>query len=110
DPSGAVTGKLFPTGRVRDVLAVPGVGEIEVSIVDAANPLVFCRCEDIGLSGQELPDQVDSNQGLLQRIEAIRAAAGVAIELAGGKGLRCPYRAAADGGIHLCTGAFSWWE
>jgi len=55
DPSGAVTGKLFPTGRVRDVLAVPGVGEIEVSIVDAANPLVFCRCEDIGLSGQEMP-------------------------------------------------------
>ncbi|TMC21848.1 MAG: hypothetical protein E6J36_11135 [Chloroflexi bacterium] len=83
DPSGAVTGKLFPTGRVRDVLAVPGVGEIEVSIVDAANPLVFCRCEDIGLSGQEMPDQVDSNQGLLQRIEAIRAAAGVTIGLAG---------------------------
>ncbi len=83
DPSGAVTGKLFPTGRVRDVLAVPGVGEIEVSIVDAANPLVFCRGEDIGLSGQEMPDQVDSNQGLLQRIEAIRAAAGVAIGLAG---------------------------
>ena len=70
DPGGAVTGKLFPTGQ-------------EVSIVDAANPLVFCRCEDIGLSGQELPDQVDSNQGLLQRIEAIRAAAGVAIGLAG---------------------------
>ena len=83
DPSGAVTGKLFPTGRVRDVLAVPGVGEIEVSIVDAANPLVFCRSEDIGLSGQELPYQVDTNQGLLQRIEAIRAAAAVAIGLAG---------------------------
>jgi 2-methylaconitate cis-trans-isomerase PrpF len=41
------------------------------------------RCEDIGLSGQELPDQVDSNQGLLQRIEAIRAAAGVTIGLQG---------------------------
>jgi len=83
DPGGAVTGKLFPTGRVRDVLEVPGVGEIEVSIVDAANPLVFCRCEDFGLSGQELPDQVDTNQELLQRIEATRAAAGVAIGLAG---------------------------
>src|SRR5216684_5309543 len=83
DPGGAVTGKLFPTGQVRDMLEVPGVGEIEVSIVDAANPLVFCRCEDFGLSGQELPDQIDTNPELLQRIGATRAAAGVAIGLAG---------------------------
>jgi 2-methylaconitate cis-trans-isomerase PrpF len=82
DPGGAVTGKLLPTGRVRDVLAVPGVGEIEVSIVDAANPLVFCRAEDFGLSGKEAPEQVDADQELLLRIGATRAAAGVAIGLA----------------------------
>src|SRR5260370_32726163 len=80
---GAVTGKLFPTGQVRNMLHVPGIGHIEVSIVDAANPVVFCRCEDFGLSGQELPDQVDTNRELLQCIEATRAAAGVAIGLAG---------------------------
>src|SRR5438552_14357786 len=82
DPGGAVTKKLFPTGQVRDVLDVPGVGKIEVSIVDAANPLVFCRCEDFGLSGQELPEQIDTNPELLLRIGATRAAAGVAIGLA----------------------------
>ena len=82
EPGGAVTGKLFPTGQVRDVLHVPGIGHIEVSIVDAANPLVFCRSEDFGLSGQETPEQIDSNQELLQRIGAARAAAGVAIGLA----------------------------
>jgi 2-methylaconitate cis-trans-isomerase PrpF len=82
DPGGAVTGKLFPTGQVRDVLQVPGLGPIEVSIVDAANPLVFCRAEDFGLSGQETPEQIDSNQELLLRIGATRAAAGVAIGLA----------------------------
>jgi 2-methylaconitate cis-trans-isomerase PrpF len=82
DPGGAVTGKLLPTGQVRDVLTVPGVGTIAVSIVDAANPLVFCRCEDFGLSGQELPDEIDANPELLQRLEATRAAAGVAIGLA----------------------------
>ncbi len=82
DPGGAVTGKLFPTGQVREMLHVPGIGPIEVSIVDAANPLVFCRCEDFGLSGQELPEQIDSNQELLLRIGATRAAAGVAIGLA----------------------------
>src|SRR5438552_540384 len=82
DPGGAVTGKLFPTGQVMDVLQVPGIGYIEVSIVDAANPLVFCRAEDFGLSGQETPEQIDSNQELLLRIGTTRAAAGVAIGLA----------------------------
>jgi len=82
EPGGAVTGKLFPTGQVRDVLHVPGIGHIEVSIVDAANPLVFCRSEDFGLSGQETPEQIDSNQELLLRIGVTRAAAGVAIGLA----------------------------
>ena len=67
---GAVTGKLFPTGQVRNMLHVPGIGHIEVSIVDAANPLVFCRCEDFGLSGQELPEQIDTNPELLQRSDA----------------------------------------
>src|SRR5260370_41623588 len=80
---GAVTGKLFPTGQVRNMLHVPGIGHIEVSIVDAANPLVFCRCEDFGLSGQELPEQIDTNPELLQRSGPTRAAAGVAIGLAG---------------------------
>jgi len=78
DPGGAVTGKLLPTGNVRDVLDVPGMGQIEVSIVDAANPCVFCRFEDFGLTGEEQPDQIDADPALLKRIEAVRAAAGVA--------------------------------
>jgi 2-methylaconitate cis-trans-isomerase PrpF len=82
EPGGAITGKLFPTGQVREMLHVPGIGHIEVSIVDAANPLVFCRAEDFGLSGRELPEQIDANQELLLRIAATRAAAGVAIGLA----------------------------
>src|SRR3989441_10989856 len=81
DPGGSVTGKLFPTGQVRDILYVPGIGHIEVSIVDAANPLVFCRAEDFGLSGQELPEQINSNPEVLLRIGATRAAAGGAIGL-----------------------------
>jgi 2-methylaconitate cis-trans-isomerase PrpF len=43
---------------------------------------VFCRSEDFGLSGQEPPDQIDADVELLRRIEATRAAAGVAIGLA----------------------------
>ena len=81
DPGGAVTGKLLPTGNVRDVLTVPGFGQIEVSIVDAANPLVFTRFEDFGLTGEEQPEEIDADPELLKRIESVRAAAGVAAGL-----------------------------
>lgn len=82
DPGGAVTGKLLPTGRVRDVLEVPGLGPVEVSIVDAGNPLVFCRFESLGLTGDEDPGEIDADEGLLHRIESARAAAAVAAGLA----------------------------
>lgn len=82
DPGGAVTGKLLPTGNAIDVLDVPNVGQIEVSIVDAANPLVFCRFESFGLTGEEQLEEVNADPELLRRIEAVRAAAGVAIGLA----------------------------
>jgi len=41
DPGGAGTGKLLPSGQVLDELDVPGRGRIEVSMVDAGNPVVF---------------------------------------------------------------------
>ena len=69
DPGGSVTGRLLPTGNPRDNLEVPGVGCLEVSIVDAANPLVFVRWEDLGLRGVESPDEIDANAALLERIE-----------------------------------------
>ena len=82
DPSGAVTGSLLPTGNVVDVVEVPDVGPVEMSIVDAANPLLFVRWKSVGLTGQELPDLVDNDPDLLARLERIRAMAGVRIGLA----------------------------
>lgn len=76
DPGGSVTGKLLPTGNARDVLEIPGVGPIEVSIVDAANPLVFVRFEDLGLTGDEPLDAIDGDPKMLARIESVRAHAG----------------------------------
>jgi 2-methylaconitate cis-trans-isomerase PrpF len=83
EPGGAVTGKLLPTGNVRDVVKVPALGEVEVSLVDAANPLVFVRWEDLGLSGLEGPSDIDGDADLLARIESVRAAAGVLAGIAG---------------------------
>jgi 2-methylaconitate cis-trans-isomerase PrpF len=82
DPAGATTGHLLPTGRVREVLDVPGVGEVPISIVDAANPLVFTPWTTFGLDGTEHPDELDADRDLLTRFEAVRARAAVVAGLA----------------------------
>lgn len=81
-PGGSMTGRLLPTGRPADSLEVPGVGTVMVSFVDAANPVVFVRPADLGLTGLETADRVDGDPELLARIEAVRAHAAVRIGLA----------------------------
>lgn len=80
DPAGAVFGTLLPTGNLRDTIRSSD-GEIEVSIVDAANPLMFLRAEDLGLDGGELPDEINARSELLDRIERIRGACAVMLGL-----------------------------
>jgi 2-methylaconitate cis-trans-isomerase PrpF len=50
DPGGAGTGSLLPTGNVADQLDVAGVGLIEASMIDAANPCVFVAAEALGMA------------------------------------------------------------
>lgn len=82
DPGGASTGKLLPTGRVRDTLDIPGLGRIDVSLIDAANACVFVAAEALGLRGNELPAELEADPALLQRLAAIRAHGSVAMGLA----------------------------
>ena len=81
-PGGATTGSLLPTGCVMDRLDVPGLGCIEASLVDAANACVFVRARDLGLTGTELPEQLDADRDLLARLRRIRLAASVAMGIA----------------------------
>lgn len=81
-PGGATTGRLLPSGRVMDVLDVPGFGPIEASLVDAANAGAFIRARDVGLTGRELPDQLDAHPDLLKLLDAIRLAASVRMGIA----------------------------
>ena len=74
DPAGAKTGKLFPTGKAKEMLTLPD-GEIEATILDVSNPIVLVRAEDLGLTGTELPTQVDAERAVSARLEAIRGAA-----------------------------------
>jgi 2-methylaconitate cis-trans-isomerase PrpF len=82
EPGGATTGKLLPTGRVRDVLDVPGYGTFTVSMVDAANAACFVRADELGLTGTEMPEALDANTALLEKLAAIRIAASVAMGIA----------------------------
>lgn len=81
DTQGSVTGKLLPTGNVVDKIQVNGYGEIDASLVDAANPVVFIKAEDIGLGGTETPREIDENKDLLKTLEEIRGKATVMMGL-----------------------------
>ncbi|RPI44693.1 MAG: PrpF family protein [Betaproteobacteria bacterium] len=78
-PGGATTGRLLPTGNVSDVLDVPGLGRITVSMIDAANACVFVRAEDVGLTGTEMPEALDANREIMAKLGAIRLTASVAM-------------------------------
>lgn len=71
DSAGGVTGKLLPTGNVKDHVTIGGVA-YELSLVDAGNPLVFIRAEALGMTGIESPDEIENNAELMRTIEKIR--------------------------------------
>lgn len=79
NPSGTLGNGLLPTGNAIDILDVPEFGKVEVSIIDAANPLVFVKARDIGLTGKELPDEL--NAGMLDLLEKIRGLAAQKLDL-----------------------------
>jgi probable AcnD-accessory protein PrpF len=80
DPGGATA--LLPSGRPLDRLTVPGLGEIESTLLNAGNPTVFVRAAALGLSGCETRADFDRDAALLVRCEAIRAQGAVAMGLA----------------------------
>jgi 2-methylaconitate cis-trans-isomerase PrpF len=82
DPGGTVTPGLLPTGNVVDRITVKGIGDLEISLVDASNPLVYVRAGDLGLEGTELPDEIEAVPGLMAKLDRIRRQAGVLMGLA----------------------------
>ena len=73
---GAVTGKLFPTGK-----RIEQIEDIDVTCIDAAIPLMIMQAQPLGLTGREFPAELDANTDLLARIEEMRLQAGVRMGL-----------------------------
>jgi len=81
DPGGSLTGRLFPTENVKDNLDVPGIGNIELTIIDAANPVVLVHASILDLEGTEI-ERIDTDENLKAQLERIRCTAAVEIGLA----------------------------
>lgn len=75
NPAGAKTGRLLPTGNVLDNLDIPDFGMIEATILDVSNPMVLVRAEDIGMTGTELPEEINQNKEICGLLEKIRGTA-----------------------------------
>jgi 4-oxalomesaconate tautomerase len=104
DTAGSTTGSLLPTGSIREE-----IDGIEVSCVDNGMPVVVARAADLGITGYETVDELDSDAALIGRIRSLRVAAGKLMGLGDVSGLSVPkttlVSAPRDGGT-ICTRTF----
>ncbi|MBB1267887.1 2-methylaconitate cis-trans isomerase PrpF [Shewanella sp. SR44-3] len=66
-------GAMFPTGNLVDELAVPGLGNIKVTLINAGIPTIFVDAAAIGYRGTELQDAINNDDNALRLFETIRA-------------------------------------
>eukprot|EP00435_Cladocopium_sp_Y103_P064055 s391_g25.t1 len=88
---GSVTGKLLPSGQLKESLQVPGDGpesvaeEVDVTLLDAGQPMVFMRATDLFKLQPEVAsagpkaqaEALKNDAALLRRVERIRGVAAV---------------------------------
>ncbi|KVT70549.1 3-methylitaconate isomerase [Burkholderia ubonensis] len=66
-------GAMFPTGNLVDDLAVPGIGTLKATMINAGIPTIFVDAEAIGYTGTELQDAINGDAQALEKFETIRA-------------------------------------
>lgn len=71
DVVGSISGKMLPTGNLRDTIQ-----GVEITCIDVAMPMILFNADDLGLDGTEGKAGIDSNRELMARIESIRREAG----------------------------------
>lgn len=76
DTAGSSCGALLPSGRLRDT-----IDGIDVTLIDNGMPTVVLRAQDLGRTGYESREQLDADDALKARIEAIRLKAGPMMNL-----------------------------
>ncbi len=76
DTAGSSCGALLPTGNVVDVIE-----GVEATLIDNGMPCVVMRGQDLGITGDETPEELEANDALRARLEAIRLKAGPMMNL-----------------------------
>jgi len=76
DPAGAVTGRLLPTGNLKDRVVASEGRSLEVSILDVSGAVCFARAEDLGFAEDVAPAAVNGDGARLELLESVRVAAG----------------------------------
>lgn len=81
DPAGAATGRLLPTGNVRDVLDIGNGRKIEASLVDVANPVAIVSMDDVCTEAQGFDTAWFQSAEQRNLLEDVRVAAALAMGL-----------------------------
>ncbi len=76
DTAGSTCGSLLPTGNAVDV-----IDGIEVTCIDNGMPTVVLRASDMGITGTESREDLESNVELKARLESIRLKVGPMMNL-----------------------------
>lgn len=76
DTAGSTCGALLPTGNLKDI-----VEGVELTCIDNGMPLVLIRARDLGRTGYETREQLDADEALKARVEALRLAVGPRMNL-----------------------------
>ncbi len=74
--AGSTCGALLPTGNPVD-----NVNGLSVTMIDNGMPVIVVAADELGLSGDESPSQLENNLKLRQRLEALRRSAGPMMNL-----------------------------
>lgn len=76
DTAGSSCGALLPTGQAVDI-----IDGVAVTLIDNGMPCVVLRAADLGIAGDECPSDLEADDALRMRIEAIRLKAGPMMNL-----------------------------
>jgi len=76
DAIGSYTDQLFPTGKPMEQIE-----GIDVTLVDAAMPVMIMRAEDLGKTGYESAADLSADEAFFARVESMRLEAGLLMGL-----------------------------
>jgi 2-methylaconitate cis-trans-isomerase PrpF len=73
DFGGCILNKgILPTGHAMDQFTVPGIGRLDISVIDMANLCLFVRASDIGMDHEKDVVALQSDRDVVSALEKIR--------------------------------------